>query len=40
VQGNVSTTEPQVVAFKEKNGKNEGIPSKEETINVSDLDDE
>jgi hypothetical protein len=35
-QGNVSSTEPQVVAFKATNEKEE-IPSEEETIDVFDL---
>jgi hypothetical protein len=40
VQGNIFSTEPQVVAFKATNEKEEENPSKEETIDVSGLDDE
>lgn len=36
-QGNVSSIEPQVVAFKTTNEKEEEIPSKEETIDVFSL---
>jgi hypothetical protein len=38
-QGNVSSTKPQVISFKATNDK-EDIPSKEETNDVFDLDDE
>jgi hypothetical protein len=39
MQGNVSSTEPQVVAFKETSEMEE-VPIKEETIDVSGHDDE